>query len=170
MFYQGQTFVAISQEWLVRLMLNEKEVHRLDTGCTMWTFDLTHDLDLGCFKVKLWNSCISGIVGLTDMKWKGSELIGYLADYITLPYDHAHDIDLVISRSEFERAFPQEWDGRLTLNKKYMSHPFRTMVLTSVIVVGWADVPDTDRCEFRRRRAVDISSLYGCNSSWWPKW
>ena len=26
------------------------------------TFDLTHDLDLGIFKVKFQNSCISGIV------------------------------------------------------------------------------------------------------------
>ena len=32
------------------------------------TFDLTHDLDLGCFKVKFRNSCISGIVGLIDVK------------------------------------------------------------------------------------------------------
>ena len=39
------------------------------------TFDLTHDLDLGCFKVKFRNSSISGIVGLIDVKWTGSELI-----------------------------------------------------------------------------------------------
>ena len=32
------------------------------------TFDLTHDLDLGCFKVKFGNSCIYGIVGLIDVK------------------------------------------------------------------------------------------------------
>ena len=34
-----------------------------------------------------------------------------------------------------------------------------TMTLTSVTMVGWADVPDSDWGEFRRRRAVDISSL-----------
>ena len=33
-----------------------------------FTFDLTHDLDLGCFKVKFRNSSISGIVGLIDVK------------------------------------------------------------------------------------------------------
>ena len=33
------------------------------------TFDLTHDLDLGCFKVKFRNNSISGIVGLIDVKW-----------------------------------------------------------------------------------------------------
>ena len=48
------------------------------------TFDLTHDLDLGCFKVKFRNSAISGIVGLIDVKWKGSELIWYWADELAL--------------------------------------------------------------------------------------
>ena len=32
------------------------------------TFDLNHDLDLGCFKVKFQNSSISGIVGLIEVK------------------------------------------------------------------------------------------------------
>ena len=31
-------------------------------------FDLNHDLDLGCYKVKFRNSSISGIVGLIDVK------------------------------------------------------------------------------------------------------
>ena len=42
-----------------------------------------------------------------------------------------------------------------------------TMILTSVTMVGWADVPDSKRGDFRRRRAIDISSLnevltHGC--------
>ena len=41
------------------------------------TIDLTHDLDLGFFKVKFRNSCISGIIGLIDVKWKASEFIRY---------------------------------------------------------------------------------------------
>ena len=32
------------------------------------TFDLTHDLNLGFFKVKIWNNHIPGIVGLIDVK------------------------------------------------------------------------------------------------------
>ena len=48
------------------------------------TFDLTHDLDLGCFKVNFRNSSISGIVGLIDVKWKGSELIWYWVDELAL--------------------------------------------------------------------------------------
>ena len=118
------------------------------------TFDLTHDLDLGCFKVKFWNSSISGIVGLIDVKWKGSELIWYWADCMTLPFDHTHDLD--VSRSESEIVLSQEWGGQLTINEKDVSHPFMTMILTCVTMVGWADVPDSDRGDFRRRRAVDI--------------
>ena len=38
-------------------------------------FDLTHDLDLRCLKVKFRNSSFSGIVGLIDVKLKQSELI-----------------------------------------------------------------------------------------------
>ena len=109
------------------------------------TFDLTHDLDLGCFKIKFGNSSISGIVGLIDVKWKGSELIWYWADCMTFPFDHTHDLDIRVSRSESEIALSQEWGGRLTVNVKYVSHPFMTMILTCVTMVGWADVPDIDR-------------------------
>ena len=84
------------------------------------TFDPTHDLDLGNFKVKFRNSSISGIVGLIDVKWKRGELIWYWADCMTLPFDHTHDLDLgvEISRSEYEIALSQEWDGRLNGTKK----------------------------------------------------
>ena len=128
------------------------------------TIDLTHDLDLGCFKVKFRNSCISGIVGLIDVKWKRSELIWYWAECMTLPFDHSHDLDLgvEISRSESEIALSQEWDGPLTWNEKDVSHPLVTMILTSVTMVGWADVPDSDWGDFRCRRAVDISSSVMC--------
>ena len=105
------------------------------------TFDLTHDIDLGCFKVKFRNSPFSGIVGLIDVKWKGSELIWYWANPMTLPFDHTHDFDLGVSRSESELALSQELGDRLTRNKKDLGHPFMTMMLTSVTMVGWADVP-----------------------------
>ena len=100
------------------------------------TFDLTHDLVLGCFKVKFRNSCVSGIVGLIDVKWKGSELIGYWNDYMTLPFDHTLDLDLGVSRSESEIALSQKWNGQLTWNAKDVNHPFMTMILTSVTMVG----------------------------------
>ena len=124
------------------------------------TFDLIHDLDLGYFKVKFRNSYISGIVGLIDVKWKGNKVIGYWDDCMNLPFDHTNDLHLGISRSESEIALSQEWVDRLTWNIKDVSHPFMTMILTSVTMVGWADVPDNDRDHFKRRRAVDISSLF----------
>ena len=124
------------------------------------TFDLTHDLDLRCLKVKFRNSSISGIVGLIDVKWKGNELIGYWVDFMTLPIDHTHDLDLGVSRSESEIALSQEWDGWFTWNKKYVSHhSFISMILTSVTMAGWADVPYSDRGDFRRQHAVHISSF-----------
>ena len=85
------------------------------------TFDLTHDLDLGCFKVKFRNSSISGIVGLIDVKWKGSELIWHWAN--GMPFDHTHDLDLGVSRSESEIALSQKWGGWLSMNEKDVSHP-----------------------------------------------
>ena len=83
---------------------------------------------------------------------------------MTLPFDHTHDLDpgVEISRSKSEIPLSQEWDGRLTWNEKDVSHPFMTMILTSVTMVGWVDVLDSDWGDFRRRRAVDISSL-SCN-------
>ena len=124
-FFKVNTILAISQEWWVGLMWNVKEVHWLDTAnwvqYVTLTFDLTHDLDLGCFKVKFRNSSISRIVGLIDVKWKGSELIWYLANCMTLPFDHTHDLDLGVSRSESEIALSQEWGSRLTMNKKDVS-------------------------------------------------
>ena len=52
-FFKVKTFFDITQEWLVWLMWNEKEVQQLDTGILFdLDLDLTHDLDLGFFKVK----------------------------------------------------------------------------------------------------------------------
>ena len=123
------------------------------------TFDLTHDRDLGYFKVKFRNSFISGIVGLIDVKWKGSELIWYWANFMTLPLDHTHDLDLGVSRSDCEIAVSQEWGGWLTWNEKDVSHPFMTMILTSVTMVGWTDVLDSERGDFRRNVSVPSSYL-----------
>ena len=159
-FSRSNTILAIPQEWLVPLMWNEKEVHWLDTEYYMWHLTSLMTFDLGCFKVKFRNSSISGIVGLIDVKWKGSELIWYWANCMTLPVDHTHDLYLGIAKSESEIALSQEWGGRLTMNEKDVSrHPIITMILSCVTMVGWADVPDSDRGDFRCRRAVDISSF-----------
>ena len=43
-------------------------------------------------------------------------------------------------------------------NENDVSRPFMTMILTSMTMVGWADVLDNDRDDFRC--AVDISRLF----------
>ena len=133
------------------------------------------------FKVKHYFGHIPGMVGPIDVKRKGSALVGYWVPYMTLtfdhthdldfgvsrsesdcmtlPFDHTHDLDFGVSRSESEIALSQEWGGRLTKNEKDVIHPFMAMILTCVTMVRWADVPDSDWGDFRRRRAVDISSL-----------
>ena len=40
---------------------------------------------------------------------------------MTLPFDHTHDLDLGVSRSESEIALSQEWGSRLTMNEKDVS-------------------------------------------------
>ena len=54
------------------------------------TFDLPHDLVLGCFKVKFRNSSFSGIVGLINVKlktkWVNMILGGRLYDLALWPY------------------------------------------------------------------------------------
>ena len=161
-FFQGQTLFwpYLRNGWSDRCETKRK--------CIGWILDTICDLDLWpnswpwpwMFQGQIQNSSFSGIVGLIDVKWKWSELIWYWADCMTLPIDHTHDLNLgvEISRSESEIALSQEWDIRLTWNKKDMSHPFMTMILTSVTMVGWADVPDSDWGDFRRRLAIDISS------------
>ena len=51
-FSRTSTIFAIFQEWSFGLIWNKKDAHRLDTWYDITlTFDLTHDLDFGCFKV-----------------------------------------------------------------------------------------------------------------------
>ena len=71
------------------------------------------------------------------------------------------------SRSESEIALSQELDCRLTWNEKDVSHPFMTMISTSVTMVGWADVPDSDWGDFKRWRAIDISTWF---IQWFVAW
>ena len=40
-FSRSNTILAISQEWLVRLIWNKTEMQRLDTGHNMWPWPLT---------------------------------------------------------------------------------------------------------------------------------
>ena len=149
MFIKQKSLIShiSSQEWLVRMTRNEKEVHWLDTGWTMWPWPLTSPISLtldfkGHILMYLYlKNCWSDWCE-AKRKW-----IRYRADYMTLPFDHTHDLDLEVSASKFEVALSQKREGRLTWYERDMSCPFMTMRL--------AFVPDSD---LRRQHAVDISS------------
>ena len=69
------------------------------------------------------NSCISGMAGPIDVKWKGSKSICFWANNVTLTFDHMHGLHHGFSRSNFEIAISQEWEGWTT--KMWVSHSWR---------------------------------------------
>ena len=74
------------------------------------------------FKVKFWKGCISGMGWPIDMEWKGCESIAECWTHVvTFNVYLTHDLDLRFSRSNFEKAVFQEWDGRLTWNERNVS-------------------------------------------------
>ena len=87
MFFQGQHYFGHISGMVGRIDVKRKGSALVGywVQYVTLTFDFTHDIDLGCFKVKFRNSSISRIVGLIDVKWKGSELIWYWANCMTLP-------------------------------------------------------------------------------------
>ena len=70
------------------------------------------------FKVKFWKSRITGMGWPIDMESKGCESIECWTHVVTFNFDLKHDLDLGFSRSNFEFAVTQEWEGWLTWNKR----------------------------------------------------
>ena len=58
---------------------------------------------------------------LIDMERKGRQSIGCYTHFVTLNVHFTDDLDLVLSRSNFENAVSQEWEGRLTWNERDLS-------------------------------------------------
>ena len=82
---------------------------------------------------------------------------------MVLPFDHTHDLDLEVSSSRFEIALFQELEGWLTWNERDESWSFIDQdqgLWLTITMVGWVDVPDSDRGDFRHWSAVDISSFF----------
>ena len=73
------------------------------------------------FKVKFWKSRISGMVWPIDMESKGCESLECWTHVVTFNVHLTHDLDLGCSRSNFENAVPQEWEGQLTWNERDVS-------------------------------------------------
>ena len=72
-------------------------------------------------------------------------------------------LTLNVSRSNFEIALSQELLVWLVWNENEVSY-YDIGLMTSVTMVGWADLPDSDWGDFRRRRDVDISRYFHENS------
>ena len=111
---------------------------------------------------------------LIDVKQNESKSVRYWADCMVLPFDHTHDLGLVVSRSKFEIALFDEWgwikfwnnplwgmgvDALIDIERKgceSMNHDHDCDLWVTMVV--WVDVPYSDWGGFRRLRAVDISS------------
>ena len=117
-FWRSNFEKVVTQEWDAWLTWNERDGSRLNVGPMSWLSTLTSPMTWPwIFKVKFWNSCIPGIGGPIDMEWKGYESIGCYTYIVTLNYE----LDLGFSKSNFENAVSQEWEGRLTWNQKDVS-------------------------------------------------
>ena len=73
------------------------------------------------FKVKFWKTGNSGMGCLIDMDRKGYESTECWTHVVTFNFDLTYDLDFEFSRSNFENALSQEWDGRSTWNERDMS-------------------------------------------------
>ena len=73
------------------------------------------------FKVKFWKSHISGMWWPIEMERKGCESIECWTHGMAFNFPLTYDVDLGFSRSNFENAVSQEWEGRLTWNERDVS-------------------------------------------------
>ena len=161
-FSRSNTILTICQEWLVQLMWNEKEVHWLDTGYNIWPWPLTSLMTL---TLDVSRSNFEIAISPELLVW----LMWNYGKWVNIILGRSYDLALWPDPWPWPWSFKvrvwnslsQEWGGRLTMNEKDVSHPFMTIILTCVTMVRWADVPDSGRGDFRRRRAVDISSWLG---------
>ena len=107
---------------------------------------LTLDVSRSNFEIAL-RSCWSDWY---EMKRKQiNKILGWL-----------YDLALLTTPSEFEIALSHngtaDWHGR---KRMWGVHSWPWYIDFSVTMVGWVDVPDSDRGDFRCQRAVDIFSF-----------
>ena len=128
---------AISQPKMVRLPRNEKQTCRLNPMPQMWPLGLTLAMTLA-FEFSRWN--------------------------VTLTFDHKHVLDQGFSWSNFEIAVSQNGmaDWHWTKGWQVIHDHDRDHVVTKV---RCEDLPDSDRGDFRCRRAVDSSSSLSGHTS-----
>ena len=113
---------VISQEWGGRLTWDERDVSRWNVKPMLWlsTFPSPMTLTLD-FQGQFWKSLILWMGWPIDIERKGCESIECWTHVVTFNVHLFHDPDLGLSRSNFEKGISQEWDGRLTWNKRDVS-------------------------------------------------
>ena len=83
-----------------------------------------------------------------------------------LPFDHTHDLGLEVSRSESGNSLISGMGQPIDMESKGCESSIHDHGIDlSVTMVGWADVPDSDRGDFRRWRATDIPSWFSTNNT-----
>ena len=124
------------------------------------TFDLIPDLHLGFLKVKLRNSCISGIVILLMWNEKKENQVDTGSTVwpctLTTPITLTLIFQGQILEQPYFRNARADWHGTKGMLLDH-SLPWRWYLGKHDGVV---DVSDSDRGDFRRRHAVDISSCF----------
>ena len=146
-FSRSNTILAISHEWLVRLMWNEKEMHRLDTGYNMWPWSLTSLMTLTLDVSRSNFEIAPSLELLVWLMWNEKEVSKYDTGPIyelalwphpwPWPWSWNSKVRVWISVIS-GMGWPMTWN-----EKSSASHPFMTMILTRVTRVGWADVLDS---------------------------
>ena len=134
-FSRSNIELAISQPKMVWLPRNEKQTHRLNSWSQMWASDLTLVMTLTwIFKVKYEICYISTKSGPIATKWKANISIWTLGFKYDNGFDLGHDLDI--------------WIFKVICDLDHL-----------VTKVKRKDLPDSDRGDFRCRRAVDSSSF-----------
>ena len=89
-FSRSNTILAVSQEWLVRLMWNKKEMHQLDTGYNMWPWPLTSlmtltlDVSRSNFDIALSQELLVWLMwNENEVSWYDTGLIVWLSPLTT---------------------------------------------------------------------------------------
>ena len=92
---------------------------------------ITHSLTW-IFKVKFWKCCIRN--GRADWhRTKGMWVDRMLDSHCDLNFDLTHDLDLGSSRSVFEKAVSQEWEGQSTNTGKSIRFVNRNLIANQPI-------------------------------------
>ena len=148
-FSRSNMEFAISHPKVVRLPQNEKQTYRFNSRPQMWPMGLT--LNLCSLTFEFWRS------------------------YVTLTFDHTHDLEHGSSWSNFEIAVFQNGEGRLTLHKGGGRRSFMTMTIwwprsrvwIYQIVTG---VPSThlvyfiiEQIIFKTNKNLPLKAAWSCN-------